>query len=377
MTTQVRRVDPVLLWSVLGLTAVGLVMVYSSSAVTAAMRAGSPWRYLTTQLVATGLGLVALFAAIALGSERLRALAPFALLAALVLLGLVFVPGIGLTANGATRWVHLGPVTFQPSEIAKPAVVLYLAWSLARKGDDKVRTLAGGFVGPGLVAGVPIALILLQPDFGTAATLTFVVALLLFLAGTRLRYLLGAAGMVLPLGVYLVVATPYRLRRVLAFLDPWSARHDAGYQIAESLISIGSGGMVGLGLGEGHQKLFFLPEAHTDFIFSVLGEELGLLGIGLVIVLYGLFVWRGLRAAFRAETRFGTYLALGLTTLIALQAIFNMAVAMGLLPTKGLALPFLSYGGTSLILSLACAGVLLAISAEEGGFLRPRPGVRR
>jgi cell division protein FtsW len=183
--------------------------------------------------------------------------------------------------------------------------------------------------------------------------------------------------MVLPLGVYLVVATPYRLRRVLAFLDPWSARHDAGYQVAESLISIGSGGMVGLGLGEGHQKLFFLPEAHTDFIFSVLGEELGLVGIGLVIVLYGLFVWRGLRAAFRAETRFGTYLALGLTTLIALQAIFNMAVAMGLLPTKGLALPFLSYGGTSLILSLACAGVLLAISAEEGGFLRPQPGVRR
>ncbi|MDF1563824.1 MAG: putative lipid II flippase FtsW [Deltaproteobacteria bacterium] len=372
-----RRVDPVLLWAFLLLTGIGLVMVYSASAVAAEHRTGEPLRYLLAQLGAAGIGLMAMLACIQLGSERLRHLAPLALLVAIALLCLVFLPGIGVTANGATRWVRLGVLSFQPSEVAKPAVVLYLAWTLSRKGDDKVRSLGGGFLGPGLLAGIPILLILMQPDFGTAVTLSFVVGVLLFLAGTRMRYLGLAAMMAVPAAVYLVVATPYRMRRVLAFLDPWATRDDAGYQVAESLISIGAGGVTGLGLGDGRQKLFFLPEAHTDFIFSILGEELGLLGVVAVLLLFGLIVWRGLRAAYRAETRFGAYLALGLTTLLALQAVLNMAVAMGLLPTKGLALPFLSYGGSSLVISLAMAGVLLGLSAEEGGFLRPSPGVRR
>jgi len=368
-----KRVDLLLLWSVLGLSGLGLVMVYSASAVFSDQRYGDPTHFLFAQGVALGVGLCAMLITSSIDADKLRVVAPLALLTAITLLALIFAPGLGHTAGGATRWVKIGPLTFQPSEIAKPAVILYLAWSLSRK-TDRIQAFGPGFVGPGILAGIPIVMILLQPDFGTAVTLTMVVCALLFLAGTKLRYLLFSAALGIPFAVYLVVATPYRLRRVLAFLDPWAMRHDAGYQIAESLISIGSGGLTGLGLGDGRQKLFFLPEAHTDFIFSIIAEELGLIGAIVVIFLFALLIWRGMRAAYCASSRFTAYLAIGLTSMLGLQAVLNLAVAMGLLPTKGLTLPFISYGGTSLVLSLAAAGMLLSISSESGGFLRPAPG---
>jgi cell division protein FtsW len=294
----------------------------------------------------------------------------------MVCLVAIFVPGLGHAAGGARRWVHLGPLNFQPSELAKPALILYLAWSLSRK-QDRMADFKAGFLGPVLIAGIPIGLILLQPDFGTAVSLALVVCLMLFVAGARVSYLMGAGLLALPVVYHLVASTPYRMRRIMAFLDPWSTRHAAGYQVAESLISIGSGGLAGVGLGDGRQKLFFLPEAHTDFIYSIIGEELGLIGTVLIIALFALLVWRGLKAAYAAEDAFGAYLALGLTAILGLQASLNMAVAMGLLPTKGLTLPFISYGGTSLVLSLTAAGILLAVSAGQGGYLKPEPGARR
>ncbi len=371
-----RRIDLVLLCTVLALAAIGVVMVYSASAVFAGKTLGDPTFFLRRQLVALAIGLLGMAAMVRLGHERLRQLGPMALLVAMVALIAIFVPGLGHAAGGARRWVHLGPVNFQPSELAKPALILYLAWSLSRK-QDRMTDFKAGFLGPVLIAGIPIGLILLQPDFGTAVSLALVVCVMLFVAGARVSYLMGAGLLALPVVYHLVASTPYRMRRIMAFLDPWSTRHDAGYQVAESLISIGSGGLAGVGLGDGRQKLFFLPEAHTDFIYSIIGEELGLIGTVLIIVLFALLVWRGLKAAYAAEDAFGAYLALGLTAILGLQASLNMAVAMGLLPTKGLTLPFISYGGTSLVLSLVAAGILLAVSAGRGGYLKPEPGARR
>ncbi|HYR55894.1 MAG TPA: FtsW/RodA/SpoVE family cell cycle protein, partial [Myxococcaceae bacterium] len=203
-----------------------------------------------------------------------------------------------------------------------------------------------------------------EPDFGSSIGLIFLMFALLFAAGAKLSYLIGSVLVAIPIAYHAIASSPYRMQRILAFLDPWAHRHDVGYQVAESLISIGSGGIFGLGLGDGRQKLFFLPEAHTDFIFAMIGEELGLFGVSVVIGLYGIIIWRGIRAALSAPEPFGTYLGLGITSLIAFQAIVNMCVAMGLVPTKGLTLPFISYGGTSLAVLMASAGVLLSISAS-------------
>jgi cell division protein FtsW len=280
---------------------------------------------------------------------------------------------VGTVAGGARRWIRVAGFSFQPGELAKVAMVLYLARSLARK-KEKVRSFTIGFLPHTIVAGALVLLVLLQPDFGTAVTIALLLFTLLFAAGARISWLVGSLIVAAPVAVHLVASSPYRMKRILAFLDPWAHRQDIGYQVTESLMSVGSGGLFGLGLGAGKQKLFYLPEAHTDFIVAVIGEELGLMGIGLVLVLFALLVWRGVRAAFNAPDPFGAYLALGITSQVGLQAIVNMAVAFGLLPTKGLTLPFISYGGTSLVLTLAAAGVLLAISSGRGGFLRPQRG---
>jgi cell division protein FtsW len=217
-----------------------------------------------------------------------------------------------------------------------------------------------------------VALVMLEPDFGSAVAIALLLFALLFAAGARISWLVGSLLAAVPVAALTISRSPYRMKRILAFLDPWGHRHDIGYQIAESLMSIGSGGFFGVGLGAGRQKLFFLPEAHTDFIFAIIGEELGLCGSLLVITLYAVVVWRGVRTALNAADAFGTYLALGMTCLIGFGACVNLGVAMGVLPTKGLTLPLVSYGGTSLVVSLFAAGVLLSISQSQGGFLRPQ-----
>ncbi|MFN7132953.1 MAG: putative peptidoglycan glycosyltransferase FtsW, partial [Myxococcales bacterium] len=272
--------------------------------------------------------------------------------------------------------IRLPGFSLQPAELAKFTLVLYLASSLAKK-RKKVKVFSIGFLPHCLITGVLGVMARLEPDFGTAVSLVMVLFALLFAAGARISYLVGSLLLALPVGYHLVASSPYRMKRILAFMDPWAHRHDIGYQVAESLMSIGSGGVTGLGLGESKQKLFFLPEAHTDFIFSIIGEELGLVGVAIVLTLYAVLIWRGIRTSLNATEPFGAYLALGITILFGFQAAVNMAVAMGLAPTKGLTLPFISYGGTSLVVCLAASGVLLSISQSRGGFLRPQTGGAR
>ncbi|WP_163781967.1 putative lipid II flippase FtsW [Myxococcus vastator] len=364
------RFDPVLLCAVLGLVSFGLVMVYSASAVLAQDKLGDSLYFLKRQLVAAGLGLGAMAVAMKVGWRRLARWAYPLLLAAIVLLVLVNIPGIGSTAGGARRWIRLPGFGLQPAEVAKFAWVVYLSYSLAKK-REKVAKFSVGFVPHLALCGILVLLCMMQPDFGSSVLLVFMLFVLLFAAGAKLSYLVGMVLLALPLAYVAIASSPYRMKRILAFMDPWAHRHDVGYQVAESLMSIGSGGVVGLGLGDGRQKLFFLPEAHTDFIFSIIAEETGLIGVGLLVVLYGVVLWRGVRASLAAGETFGTYLGLGISSIIAFQAAVNMCVAMGLLPTKGLTLPFVSYGGSSLVVLMGAAGVLLSLSANTQGAVRP------
>jgi len=364
------RFDPLLLCAVLGLVTIGLVMVYSASAVLAQDKQGDSLYFLKRQLTAAGMGLVAMAVAMKVGWRKLARWAYPLLLIAIVLLVAVLIPGIGSTAGGARRWIRLPGFSLQPAEVAKFAWVVYLSYSLAKK-REKVASFSVGFLPHLALCGILVMLCMLQPDFGSSVLLVFMLFVLLFAAGAKLSYLVGMILMALPLGYVAIASSPYRMKRILAFLDPWAHRHDVGYQVAESLMSIGSGGVSGLGLGDGRQKLFFLPEAHTDFIFSILGEETGLVGVGLLVVLYAVVLWRGVRASLSAGETFGTYLGLGITSIIAFQATVNMCVAMGLLPTKGLTLPFVSYGGSSLVVLMGSAGVLLSLSANAQPATRP------
>ena len=368
-------VDRVLVGAVLALVAFGTVMVFSSGAVFAAKKYGDAAYFLKRELIYAVLGLGAMSLAVRIDYSVYRRFAYPLLFVSIMTL--VVVLKIGSRAGGAIRWFRLGPLSFQPSELAKLALCVYLAALLARKAE-KVRVFSVGFLPPLLVTGLMMGLLLKQPDLGTAAIFGAVALGLLFIAGTRTSYLILAVLVAAPVGWKFIVSTPFRMRRMLAFLDPWAFRRDVGYQITESLISVGSGGVTGLGLGDGRQKLFFLPEAHTDFILSIVGEELGLLGVLFVVTGFSVLVWRGLRAGFRARDVFGAYLAFGITAMFGLQALVNIGVVLGSLPTKGLPLPFISYGGTSLVMSLFMAGVLANISARNP---EPRewalPGTRK
>ena len=356
------RFDPLLLAACLALTSLGLVMVYSASAITAQERMGNAFYFLQRQAVAAVAGLIAMAVVLRLGYRRLARLSYPLLLAAVALLVLVLVPGVGTVVGGARRWIRMAGLGVQPAEVAKLAFIVYLAYSLAKK-REKVATFSVGFLPHLMVAGVLVALCMKEPDFGSSVVLLFLLFVLLFAAGTRLSYLIGSILMAIPVAWTAVSSSPYRMARLMAFIDPMSHRHGSGYQVAESLMSIGSGGWTGLGLGDGRQKLFFLPEAHNDFIAAIIGEELGLAGISLVIGLFAVIIWRGVRASLQASEPFGTYLGLGITALMGFQAVVNMGVAMALLPTKGLTLPFVSYGGSSLVMMMAAMGVLLSISA--------------
>ena len=362
--------DWLLLFAILVLTAGGAVMVYSSSAITATRNLHDEFYFLERQAVAFAVGVGLMIAALRVGYRRLIPLAYPLLLLTLVLLGLVLIPGLGRVAGGARRWIPLGIVNFQPAELAKVTLVLYLARSLARQ-RDKVKLFSIGFLPHLAVTALMGGLVLLERDLGTVVIMGLVFFAMLFTAGVRLRWLAGTVALAAPLLWYLVASTPYRLQRFLAYLDPWGHRDGAGFQLVESLLGIGNGGWLGQGLGEGKGKLFYLPAAPTDFIAAVIAEEAGLLGVALVLSLYALLVWRGLRAARRASDPFGCYAAVGLSTLVGAQALVNFAVVFGLLPTKGLTLPFISYGGSSLMTLLAAMGILLSVSADRGGFIAP------
>jgi cell division protein FtsW len=345
------------------LLSTGVVMVYSASAIVAADRFHDPYFFLKRQIFWAALGCGALWLALRTDYRRLERLVLPLLVLAGVLLVLVLIPGLGVSINGSRRWLRLGPLSFQPAELAKLALVVYLAAFLARKRDE-LDDLWRGLVPPLAVGGGLAALVMLQPDLGNAATLVVLTVGLLFLAGARTRWLAMLAIPALPLAALAVWMAPYRMRRVFAFLDPWQDPRGSGFQIIQSWLAFGSGGVLGRGIGESRQKLFYLPEAHTDFIFAILGEEIGFLGATVVVLLFAVLVWRGLRIGLRAADPFGAYLALGITVLVATQTLVNLGVVTGMLPTKGLPLPFLSFGGSALLVTMVATGVLLNISQD-------------
>lgn len=359
-----RSVDPWLVGATIALLALGTILVFSASAVRAYGESGGFGAYLTRHVVSIGIGLVGLSVAVRIPVEKWSRVAYPLLAVTLLLLCLVYVPGIGRRVNGAVRWLAFGPVRFQPAELAKLAVVVYLAHSLAKK-REKVRSFSVGFLPHVGVAGVVVLLIIGQPDFGTSAIIFAVLGAMMFLAGTKIGYLLASLLAAMPLALVYVASRPHAMARLTVFLNPEAHKTDIGYQIWESLVSFGSGGPAGMGLGAGRQKLYFLPEAHTDFIFAVVGEELGFFGAVVVLALFAVLVGRGLRLAFAARYRFQMFLAFGISTWIAVQALTNMAVVVALVPTKGLTLPLLSYGGSSQIVMLTAIGILLRISAEQ------------
>lgn len=359
-----RGLDLLLLGSVGLLVCLGTVMIYSSSAVYAASKYGNGTYFLSRQLVYVVLGIGALYVGWRIDYRWYQRLVLPVLGITLLLLAALLVPGVGTRVDGATRWFRIGGVSFQPSELAKLALTIYLAYSLARKRSQlKIFTI--GFLPHLGVACLLAALVLKQPDLGNAVILVAVALLLLFVAGTRLSYIMISVLVAAPIAYQQIVGTPWRLRRLIVFLDPWAYRQDAGYQVSESLLSVGSGGMWGLGLGAGKSKLFFLPAAHTDFIFAVSGEELGFIGLVGIVVLFTIVVIRGIRAALGATDLFGTYLSFGITATLGLQAALHMAVVLGMVPTKGITLPLLSYGGSSLLINLFSVGILLNIGARN------------
>jgi cell division protein FtsW len=354
--------DVRLLFPVLFLVGIGIVMVYSASSALALKKFGSSTFFLRKQGLFALLGLVALVLGRHFPYRWWRPLSYPVLGLALGLLVAVLATPLGHAAGGAARWLKLGGFTLQPAEVARFAMVLYLAYSLSKK-QERIHEFGVGFLPHVVVLAVVALPILLQPDFGSVVIITLITGLMMFIAGVRLRYLLLSAAATTPLGVYLLVGAEYRLKRLMSFLDPWQYQTTEGYQIIHSLMAFGTGGLWGAGIGKSLQKLFYLPEPHTDFIFSVVGEEFGLAGVILVVGLYGIILWKGMVIARRCPEAFGALLAMGITVAIGLQAGINMGVALGLLPTKGLTLPFLSYGGTSLVMNMAEVGILMNIGA--------------
>lgn len=348
------------------LTCLGLVLVYStSSPLTFGKVNGDAYGYLKRASAFALVGVAACYGALRLPPEAVRRLAYPGIAAATLLLCLPLVPSLGAGVNGAHRWVRLAGFGFQPSEVAKLAVVLFLAHSLAKRGD-RVTSFAYGFLPNVLIPAVPLGLILVEPDLGTTVLLASIVGAMALAGGVRLKHLGLAVAPALVGAAALVAFVPWRLQRVLAFLDPWSHARGAGFQLVQSLLAFGNGGVWGVGLGAGHQKLYYLPEAHTDFILSVWGEEGGLAGVLVVLAAMAFLVFRGFRIAARQEDAYRRLLATGISTWLGLQAGLNALVVTGCVPTKGLPFPFLSYGGTGLVISLTAAGLLAGMGREAG-----------
>ena len=357
--------DPWLLGAAVALAALGLVMVASASVAAAERATGSGLHYALRHAVALAVGAGAGWLAWRVPLAAWRRAAPALLAVALALLALVLVPGIGHEANGSQRWIRIGPVGLQPSELARLMLIVYLADHLARRAVE-VRTTLRGFLVPVGVLALACALLLAEPDFGAAAVLAATLLAMLFLAGVPLGRFAALAGALALAAGAAAVASPYRFARLTAFLNPWADPFDSGFQLTQSLIAFGRGGWLGVGLGESVQKLFYLPEAHTDFLPAVIGEELGLAGTLAVIALYALLVWRILAVAARAwrgGLDFAGHLAAGVGAWLGIQSSVNLGVSMGLLPTKGLTLPLMSYGGTSLVAT--CLALALVLRADR------------
>ncbi|MEO6390707.1 MAG: putative lipid II flippase FtsW [Pyrinomonadaceae bacterium] len=353
-----------------GLTLFGLVMVYSASAVAAAQENGTQYFYVMKQAVWTALGLALMLFAMNVDYHRWRNPKWIGIILSITVLALLAVfafPRI----NGAHRWIRLFGLSAQPSELSKILLAVFLAWFLEKRSRE-ITSFWLTFLPCAAVTGLLAGLILIEPDFGTSLMLGMVFLVVMFVAGARLWQLSLATVPAVMLAIGMLIFVPWRMARLVAFVDPWKDEQNTGYQVVQSLLAVGSGGVFGLGFAQGKQKLFYLPFAHSDFIFAVVGEELGLIGAVVLVVTFSIFLWRGLRAAFLAPDLFGKYLGVGIASVIAIQAFFNISVVLSLVPTKGIPLPFISYGGSSIVPALFAVGILLNISQYTGMEAEPK-----
>jgi len=362
----IEGLDGVLILLVLSLLAIGLVMVASASISIADSKTSTPFYYLYRQLMAASIGLVAAMMIFKIRLVYWEKSGMILLALSFAMVVLVLIPGIGKTVNGSTRWIPIGFLNLQVSEIVKLFLMIYVAGYLVRHGEQ-VRSSLWGFLKPMIMIGLVCLFLLLEPDFGASVVIMMTVLGMTFLAGVRFTQFVAVLTLFGSAATLLVISSPYRLQRLTAFVNPWADPFDSGFQLTQSLIAIGSGSWTGVGLGSSVQKLFYLPEAHTDFLFAVLAEELGLIGVVVVISLYAALVFRIFMIARMAESngnQFASYLSYGIGIWLGLQAFINIGVNMGVLPTKGLTLPLMSYGGSSLIVVSTSIGLLLRISYE-------------
>lgn len=375
-----QNLSRVLNFAVLALVSIGIVFIYSSSSFYAEKVFGSYEYFLYKHLIFVAVGLTGMIIVSRMDYAVLKRHPYLIVTICILLVLLVYVPGIGVVKNGARRWINLGMLTFQPSELLKYGFVIYMAY-LVSKSQEKIGSFKSGFLPGVVVVGIISVILLKEPDFGTAVLLVFTFLSLYFVAGTRLSYLFGLILAALPLVYLIIMRSPYKRARMMAFLNPEIHKDTIGYQVYESLISIGSGGIFGKGLGMSNQKLLYLPAAHTDFILAIIGEETGFLGITVIMMLFLIFIIAGIMIALRARDLFGVYLGFGVVIMFAYQVLINTAVVMSLLPTKGLTLPFISYGGSSVIFSLIGVGILNSIhynsdnAVEDADSLKTELGV--
>jgi len=358
------KIDYWLLAAALLMAGIGLLMVLSASGIMAERFYHDKYYFFRKQLIFVGIGLGLLTFAACTPLEKIYKWKYAALIATAFLLLLTKFTPLGIEVNGARRWLRFGYFSVQPMEFAKIALVIYLAWFMSNK-KDMVKTFSVGVVPPFAVSGALCLLLLIQPDFGGAVFICMLLFLMCLVGGTRSVYLFSSVALALGAGWMLIINSPYRSRRLLAFLDPFKDAMNTGYQLVQSLYAFGSGQIWGVGLGAGKQKLFFLPEAHNDFIMAVVGEELGFMGVSFVFALMGFLLWRAFNVALRQEDLRNRYAAYGLSLILALGAIMNMAVVLGSAPPKGVPMPFLSYGGSSLVCSFFCIGLLLNLSRKR------------
>ncbi|MFS0782396.1 stage V sporulation protein E [Bacillus sp. 1P06AnD] len=364
MHTKKNNPDLLLMIVTFSLLSIGLIMVYSASAVWAAYKFDDSFFFAKRQLLFAGVGVVAMFFIMQVDYWTWRKISKVFLLVCFVLLIAVLIPGIGMARNGSQSWIGVGAFSIQPSEFMKLAMIAFLAKFLSEKQKYITTIKKGLFPSLGLVF-LAFGLIMLQPDLGTGTVMVGTCVVMIFVAGARVSHFvwLGAFG----LGgfIALIASAPYRMQRITSYLDPWADPLGSGFQMIQSLLAIGPGGLLGLGLGQSRQKFFYLPEPQTDFIFAILSEELGFIGGSFVILLFGLLLWRGIRIALGAPDLYGSFLAVGIVSMVAIQVMINIGVVTGLIPVTGITLPFLSYGGSSLTLMLMAIGVLLNISKHS------------
>jgi len=362
MITEKNSPDLILFITVIILVAIGICMVFSSSFIMAYKWYGDSYYFLKKQILYAIIGLAVFIFSTYFDYHNYKKFTLPVLFISIILLCMVFVPGIGRAAGGARRWVKIEFFSLQPSEIAKFALILYMAESLTRKHSKEIQTFIKGILPSLIILAVMFLLILNEPDFSTALIILGIAFIMLFIGGTKIIQLFTLVIAAVPMGILVLLREEYRKVRLLSFLNPWKDPLDSGFHIIQSLLALGSGGISGIGLAESRQKFFYLPDQHTDFIFSIIGEELGFIGTVLIIVLFIILLWRGFKIAVDSTDQFGTLFAAGITAMLAFQCIINIGVVTKMIPTTGITLPFISYGGSSLIVSMFCAGILLNIS---------------